>query len=116
MRERFFAIDMFSAPHGFHGNDRVGVIGRSDDHAVHARTHLVEHDPVIGEPLRLRVLGELVRRILLIDVTQRHDVVPEPRGFADIRPAATSDPDAGKIQFVVGRQGICAPRRHAAGY
>src|SRR5262245_31531932 len=58
--EWLFAIHMPAAAHRLHGNDRVCVIWRANDHAVHARSHLVEEDAIVRETLRVGIFGELL--------------------------------------------------------
>src|SRR5207248_1412722 len=51
--ERLFAIDVLAALHGFHGDDRVAVVGRANDDAVDLLAHLVEHFAIVDEALRV---------------------------------------------------------------
>src|SRR5436190_2889847 len=103
--ERFFAVNVFASPHGFHGNDRVGVIGRANNHAVDFFPHFVEHHPVILELLGFGVFLKSFGGVLRIHVTKRDDVCPFIRDLVRIPAALASNPDSSHVNLVIGRDG-----------
>ena len=110
--KRLLAIDMLAPLDGLHGREGVVMIGRRDHHAVNL-LHLVQHPAVIRELLRLGILLEDVRRVLLVHVAQGHDVLA--LHLAQVGPALPADTDAGEVQLLVGRARGAQPR-HDAGH
>lgn len=75
--EGLFAKHVFAAAQRGHRGDRVGVVGRRDEHRVDLVGHFIEHAPKIAIPLRLRQLLERGRRATVVDVAERDDVLGE---------------------------------------
>ena len=106
--QRFFAIDVFAAAHGFHGNDRVGVVGSADDDRVNLLAHLVEHDAVILEPFGLGILGELLGGVVVVHVAEGDEVLAFARDGVDVGAALAADADSGDVEFVVEQGAVRA--------
>ncbi len=100
--ERFFAINMFTAAHGFHGNDRVGVVGCADDDGVNFLTHFIEHDAVICKALGVGMLGEFLAGVFGVNIAEGNDVLHFGGDFIEVGTAAAADADASDVYFVIG--------------
>ena len=75
---------------------------RRGDHDGLDAAALVQHLPVIAEPLGLGIGLERVGRQFPVDVAQGDDVL---RGhLAQVAGALTADADAGNVQFRTGRR------------
>ena len=96
---------MLAAPDGFHRGEGMVMVRRGDDHPVNL-FDFIEHLPVVGELARARVLFEGVGRVVLVNITQRHNVLILQ--FVEITGPLASDADAGQVEL---SPGAAAPRR-----
>ena len=61
VRQRLFAVNVFSQPNGRHRSRRVMMVGRGDKHGVDLTVHLIQHFPVVGKALGQRPAEAVVR-------------------------------------------------------
>ena len=100
--------------HGLHGDDRVRVIRRADDHRVDLLVHLVEHDAKVFELPGLGILGELLGGVFIVHVAKRDYVVAFARHGINVAAPLAADADAGHVELVVGGKAL-RPLHRTAG-
>ena len=71
-----------------------------DDDRVNLRIHLLQHDTVVFEPFGLRKPIEHAGRAILIDITQRDDILR--RHLLNITCGTTARSNRSDVQFLVG--------------
>src|SRR5437870_4428331 len=97
MSQRLFAIDMLAAPHGFHSNDGMSVIGCADDDSIDLLTHLIEHHAIIFELPGIGIFGEQFASVFGVHIAKGDDVLSFRRYFINIRAAPAANAYAGDI-------------------
>jgi hypothetical protein len=105
VREWFLAIDMFAGLHGGHGNQGVRVVWRGDKHRLDVFL-LVEHLAIVRVKLRVGVFLERVGRVIVIHVTECHNVLRLKR--LQVRSAHPAHANAGDVNFLARRSLACS--------
>ena len=108
-RQRLLAVDVLSAPHRLHRDDRVRVIRCRDNDRVEVGLP-IEHPAIVGVARGRRILPEHRGGVARIDVTQRDDVLA--RTPADIGAPATANANARDVERVA--RGPHAPSQHVS--
>ena len=103
VREWFLTVHMLAGADGRHGSDGMHVIWRADCDSIDRAGFFFEHDTEVFVATGLRKSLKRAGRALVINVTERDDVGPQPRDGGDITSSHPASTDSRNIQSVVRR-------------
>ena len=106
--KRLFAVAMLAEFHGRHAGRGVRMIRRADDHGVNSIVNFVEHPAKVRVSFGPWVSLERLRRVFLIHVAQRHNILTGPHAI-DISRAAPANPNPSHVQPFVGLRAAYHP-------
>ena len=99
--ERFLAIDVLLQLQGWQGSKGVGMLRCADGHGIKGFEFIIEF-PEIGECFCFGILSGCCREVMLVHITEGHDILSRSGDLTQIARPPAATPDDHNSQFVAG--------------